>query len=98
MKHDCESGDKCVQLRDEDIEMSDGTPTAVCCGDCLDQKQATLFCSERCAVANVAEHRQSKHDLKTGTDEAASAVKPLKTFVDSTLEAKNPGLKMERVA
>lgn len=78
--------------------MGDEISKAVVCSECLDLKQATLYCSERCAVANITEHRQSKHGVKTAAEEAQSLVSPLQLFVDSTLASKNPGLKITAVA
>ncbi|KAG6014678.1 hypothetical protein E4U54_004974 [Claviceps lovelessii] len=96
--HDCEAGDRCVQLSDEDVEMDDGTPTTVCCNECLDLKKATLYCSERCAVANIGRHRFGKHGVKTAAAETArSLVTPLHQFVEATLTDQNPGLQMSPV-
>ncbi|KAG5942561.1 hypothetical protein E4U53_007224 [Claviceps sorghi] len=97
--HDCEAGDHCVQLGDEDVEMADGTSTTVCCNACLDLKRATLYCSERCAVANIAKHRLKKHGAETvAAGKARSLVRPLQQFVDATLADQNPGLEIRPVA
>ncbi|QPH17804.1 hypothetical protein C2857_002704 [Epichloe festucae Fl1] len=101
--HDCEAGNDCVQLSDEDVEMDmgDGTSTTVCCNECLERKQATLYCSERCAVANIAKHRLGKHGARTAHEEEARGlvlVNPLQSFVEATLAGQNPGLKMTPMA
>ncbi|KAG5914471.1 hypothetical protein E4U42_000474, partial [Claviceps africana] len=97
--HDCEAGDRCVQLGDEDVEMTDGTSTTVCCNECLERKRATLYCSESCAVANMAKHRREKHGAGTAgaAEKARSLVSRLQQFVETTLADQNPGLKMSPV-
>ncbi|KAG5981995.1 hypothetical protein E4U55_002429 [Claviceps digitariae] len=98
-KHDCEAGDRCVQLSDEDVEMEDEISAAVCCNECLDLKKATLYCSERCAVANIARHRLGKHGGKAvAAEKAQSLVRSLHQFVEVTLADQNPGLKMSLVS
>ncbi|KAG6001394.1 hypothetical protein E4U21_004400 [Claviceps maximensis] len=93
--HDCEAGDHCVQFSDEDVEMDDGTSTAVCCNECLILKKATLYCSERCAVANIAKHRLRKHRAKAvAAEKGRRLVSSLHQFVEATLAEQNPGLKM----
>ncbi|KND88016.1 hypothetical protein TOPH_07283 [Tolypocladium ophioglossoides CBS 100239] len=95
-EHDCEAGDKCVQLRDEDVEMDDGTSQAVSCKECVGQKRMTLYCSGRCAGENIAEHRQGAHGVKTQAEDAQGLVAPAEQVVESTLQKENPGLKMSR--
>ncbi|KHN98722.1 uncharacterized protein MAM_03184 [Metarhizium album ARSEF 1941] len=96
-QHDCEAGDKCVQLTDEDVEMGDAISRAVICTGCLDLKKATVYCSERCAVVNIAIHRRRKHGAEAAEEEGSKLTSPLQVFVDSTLQSRNPGLKMTRV-
>ncbi|KAF5007847.1 hypothetical protein FDECE_5849 [Fusarium decemcellulare] len=93
-EHDCEAGDRCIQYEDEDIDMDGGTSNTVVCKDCIDQKQATLYCSERCAAANLARHRQDKHGVKTSADEINKLALPLWDLVNKTLAESNPGLKI----
>ncbi|KAF4980798.1 hypothetical protein FZEAL_3275 [Fusarium zealandicum] len=92
-EHDCEAGDKCVQNEDEDTEMDDGTSHTVVCKDCIDQKQASLYCSQRCAAANLPQHREDKHGAKTAADEIKKLALPLWELVEKTLKGSNPGLK-----
>lgn len=96
-EHDCEAGDRCAQLRDEDVEMDDGTPRAVSCKECIGQKRMTLYCSDRCAAANIAEHRQRAHGVETQAGEAWGLVAPAEEVAEATLQKENPGLKMSRV-
>lgn len=87
-----------MQLTDEDVEMGGGPPTTVCCNECLALKRATLYCSERCAVANIARHRLGKHAAKTvAQEEARSLVSSLHAFVEATLTGQNPGLQISPV-
>ncbi|KAG6018659.1 hypothetical protein E4U41_003682 [Claviceps citrina] len=119
--HDCEAANNCVQLSHDDDDEDDGhdardaTPaTAVCCTDCLHHsKQATLYCSERCALANIAKHRLAKHHHhhqheRTATRDnkdkheqeprrGVGLVRPLRAFVEATLVGRNPGLEMRMV-
>ncbi|PNY29911.1 Uncharacterized protein TCAP_00177 [Tolypocladium capitatum] len=95
--HDCEAGGRCVQLRDEDVEMDDGTSQAVSCRECIDQKRMTLYCSYRCAGENIAEHRQSAHGVETEAEDARGLVALTEQVVESTLQRENPGLGMSRV-
>ncbi|KAJ4259762.1 hypothetical protein NW762_007693 [Fusarium torreyae] len=92
-EHDCEAGDRCIQYDEEDTEMDDGTSNTVVCKDCIDQKQASLYCSARCAAANLARHRQEKHGAKTAADEIKKLALPLWELVEKTLKEGNPGLK-----
>ncbi|KAK2599983.1 hypothetical protein QQS21_005285 [Conoideocrella luteorostrata] len=96
-QHDCEAGDDCVQLGDEEIETDEENWRTVSCNDCLDLKKAALFCSERCATANIAKHRQSKHGVPTAAEEAQSLVRPFQAFANATLASKNPGLTMTQM-
>lgn len=96
-QHDCEAGEHCVQLHDPDVEMGDGTSRTVACNECLDRQEATLYCSDKCAAANIAKHRQKSHGAKTTANAAQALVRSLQPFVGSTLESKNPGLVMAQV-
>lgn len=87
-----------MQLRDEDSVVEDDVPMAAfVCKDCFKLKKATLFCSERCALENIARHRQSKHEVKTEPGVAASLICPLAQEVEATLKRENPGLEMTQV-
>ncbi|KAI9163442.1 Transcription factor himD [Paramyrothecium foliicola] len=90
--HDCDAGDQCIDLRDEDVTMG-GEAQPVACKDCVAQKKVTLWCSERCAAENAARHRQVKHQVKTAPDEVGSLVQPLAELVSDVLEKENPGVK-----
>lgn len=81
-----------MQLHDEDVEMGDAQSKLVLCKECLDIKEVTPYCSERCAVQNIASHRLLKHESKTS--DAQSLVSPLEEVVMSTLKTKNPGLNL----
>ncbi|KAJ6784078.1 hypothetical protein PWT90_07131 [Aphanocladium album] len=95
-QHDCSAGEKCVQLTDEDTEMSDGTSQAVLCKQCIDDKRATVYCSERCASERLASHVQEAHGT-VSTADAKSASVSMSEFVGPTLEKENPTLKIEQV-
>ncbi|PHH66344.1 hypothetical protein CDD81_7399 [Ophiocordyceps australis] len=96
--HNCEAGDKCVQLRDEDEVMEDGTSRTALCRECLELKHMALYCSDRCAEANISDHRQNRHGKSTA---AGNALELLVAWTEDTvqalLEQMNPGLKMARV-
>ncbi|KJZ75742.1 hypothetical protein HIM_04899 [Hirsutella minnesotensis 3608] len=96
-EHDCKAGDACVQLRDEDVEMDDGSWTTVSCKECLDEKQMTLYCSDRCARENIAEHRRAAHGAKASAVEADGLVSPTQDVVETALKTENPGLTVSRV-
>lgn len=96
-QHDCEAGNNCVQNYDEDVEMDDADPKMVVCKECLDIKEITPYCSENCAVQNLAGHRLLKHEVKTAAEEVQSLVSPLKEVVESILKDKNPGLTLSSV-
>jgi len=93
LEHDCESGDRCVQYEDEDIEMQDWTSIAVACKECIDQKRDTIYCSIGCAASNLSRHRHEKHGLKTAAYEIKKLAVPLWEVVEKTLKEANPGLK-----
>ena len=65
------------------------------CRECLNQKQAKLFCSWNCAVQNLAQHRLAKHGVKTESGEVESLVQPAGDLVTSTLERENPRMLFE---
>ncbi|KAF5017518.1 hypothetical protein F66182_10547 [Fusarium sp. NRRL 66182] len=96
-EHGCGSGDRCVQYDDADTEMDDEMSNTMVCKDCIDQKEASLYCSARCAAANLARHRQEKHGAKTAADEIKKLALPLWEFVEKTLKEGNPGLKFSLV-
>ncbi|KAH7158007.1 hypothetical protein B0J13DRAFT_581942 [Dactylonectria estremocensis] len=90
--HDCAGGDDCVQNRDEDVEMDDGVQQTVICNECIAAKQASIYCSERCATENLPRHREGEHGLKTAADEVKTLVSPLWEFVGKALKEGNPGV------
>ncbi|KAM5379664.1 hypothetical protein ACJZ2D_003858 [Fusarium nematophilum] len=92
-EHDCEAGEGCVQMDDEDGEMDDGTDQTVVCKDCIDQKEASVYCSERCAAANLPRHRYHIHGVDTSADEIRKLALPLWELVEKTLKEGNPGLR-----
>lgn len=90
-EHSCEAGDKCVQEVDEDVVMGDGSAGAMACNECLDQKQATLFCSRGCADRNLPSHRKNKHALET--DRVQDLMSPVSQMIGMTLTEEKTGLK-----
>ncbi|PHH76405.1 hypothetical protein CDD82_4003 [Ophiocordyceps australis] len=96
--HSCEAGDKCVQLRDGDEVMGDATSKTALCRECLELKHMTLYCSDRCAGANIPDHRQNRHGKSTAAGNALELlVASTEDTVRALLEQMNPGLKMARV-
>ena len=60
--HQCASGEDCVQLHDEDVDMDADEAEAVLCKTCTSSlKVESLFCSEKCAGINFQPHRESIH-------------------------------------
>ncbi|KAH7176457.1 hypothetical protein EDB81DRAFT_706887 [Dactylonectria macrodidyma] len=96
-EHDCAGGDDCVQNRDEDVEMDDGVQQTLICNECVTAKQASIYCSERCATENLPRHREGEHGLKTTAGEVKTFVSPLWEFVGKALREGNPGLKLAAV-
>ncbi|KAM0417268.1 hypothetical protein ACHAPT_012709 [Fusarium lateritium] len=92
-EHDCEAGERCAQNYDEDIEMEDGESQAVLCRDCIEEKAASLFCTERCAAANLPRHIEDRHG-KTAVDEVKTLAVPLLELLEKRLKESNPGLKI----
>lgn len=88
-----------MQMRDEDVEMDDGSFRSVSCKECLDERRITLYCSDRCAAENVAGHRQLVHGVKTaaGEGETLALVTPTQEAVEAALQRENPELKMTPV-
>ncbi|KAG6155800.1 hypothetical protein E4U50_003731 [Claviceps purpurea] len=95
--HDCEAGDHCVQLFDDDEEMDDGVPKVVCCNECLRLKRATLYCTQDCALNNIAKHRLVRHGARDTVADGRTLISPLHEFLDTTLTGQNPGLKFSLV-
>lgn len=75
--------------------MEDASTGAMACNECLDQKQATLFCSLRCAQVNLAAHRQSKHEVDTPSGNVQELVSPLAQMLAMTLTEEKTGLKFK---
>lgn len=82
-----------MQNYDVDTDMSDGEYQAVVCKDCVEQKEASLFCTERCAEANLPRHMGEKHG-KTDLDEVRKLGEPLSELLEKKLKESNPGLKI----
>ncbi|KAM0670296.1 hypothetical protein ACQRIU_000691 [Beauveria bassiana] len=93
-QHDCSAGEQCVQLTDEDTMMTDNSTQAVLCKKCIDDKRATVYCSERCASERLAAHMKEAHGSSSVTD-AKSAAVPISEVVGPALERENPTLKIE---
>lgn len=92
-QHDCSAGNQCVQLSEEDTEMTDDATQAVLCKQCFGDKRATVYCSQRCASERLSAHIQEVHG--TGSEDAGSTAMLLSEVVGPTLERENPTLKIE---
>lgn len=73
--------------------MEDESASFMACNECLDQKQATLFCSTRCAEKNLPAHRKIQHGLDTLGAEIRDLMSPLDSFMDMILTDEKTGLK-----
>lgn len=77
--------------------MTDDTTQAVLCKQCIGDKRATVYCSQRCASERLAAHMQQAHGNGAAAD-AQSAGVPISEVVGPTLEKENPTLKIEQVS
>ncbi|KAI1803662.1 hypothetical protein F4811DRAFT_523697 [Daldinia bambusicola] len=60
--HECASGQGCVLLHDEDVEMDDGRTVLVFCRECVGTLGIpSVFCSARCFNENFQHHRDGIH-------------------------------------
>ncbi|KAI0008655.1 hypothetical protein F4779DRAFT_586208 [Xylariaceae sp. FL0662B] len=60
--HECASGQACVTLHDEDVEMDGNRSVPVFCRECVENAGIpSAFCSLRCFDANFQNHRDSVH-------------------------------------
>ncbi|KAI2619725.1 hypothetical protein GGR54DRAFT_127475 [Hypoxylon sp. NC1633] len=60
--HECASGQGCVRLHDEDVEMDDGERVLVLCRECVEILGIpSVFCSSHCLDANFQPHRDNIH-------------------------------------
>ncbi|KAI4860967.1 hypothetical protein F4820DRAFT_83716 [Hypoxylon rubiginosum] len=60
--HECASGQGCIQLHDEDVEMDEGGNILVCCRECVETLGIpSTFCSTRCLGENFQRHRDNIH-------------------------------------
>ncbi|KAI1140991.1 hypothetical protein F5Y05DRAFT_375873 [Hypoxylon sp. FL0543] len=60
--HECASGQECVRLHDEDVEMDDGGTVLVFCRECVETLGIpSTFCSSRCFNENFQHHRDDVH-------------------------------------
>lgn len=75
--------------------MEDESTSAVMCNECLDRKQATLFCTPRCADKNLASHRKMKHEMDTPAEEVQNLVSPLGKMAEMTLQKEKTGLEVK---
>lgn len=66
----------------------------VACAQCVEEKELKVFCSSVCADANMADHRQSKHNVKTDPDDSTGTYTPMEDVVKMLDEATS-GLKVE---
>jgi hypothetical protein len=75
-----------------------GTDKPVVCSECLEAKTLALYCCERCAVENLARHRQERHEGKAASAESGSSMfQPLSEALDAVLVKENPGLQFKAV-
>lgn len=65
----------------------------VACAQCVDEKELTVFCSSECADANMAHHRQAKHDVKTDPDDSTGTYTAMEE-VAKMLDKANSGLEI----
>lgn len=73
--------------------MEDGSNNTVLCKTCLEDKRATLYCSDRCAAKNLSKHREAKHDTRSPIEDVTPLITPLSEVVEKTMKEGNPGLK-----
>ncbi|KAI0384587.1 hypothetical protein F5Y04DRAFT_232871 [Hypomontagnella monticulosa] len=60
--HECASGQACVRLHDEDVEMDEGGTILVFCRECVEiLRIPSIFCSSRCFDENFRHHREDVH-------------------------------------
>ncbi|KAI1212836.1 uncharacterized protein F4807DRAFT_352351 [Annulohypoxylon truncatum] len=60
--HECTSGQTCVRLHDEDVEMDEGGTSLVFCRECVEALGVpSIFCSSRCFNENFQHHRDTIH-------------------------------------
>ncbi|KFA76730.1 hypothetical protein S40288_09596 [Stachybotrys chartarum IBT 40288] len=96
--HDCEAGDQCAQLRDQDTAMGDnGSDHPVVCRECLGKYKITLYCNDRCAGENLKQHKQDKHGVNEGLDSLQGHTQALQEVLDTVLAKGNPGLQFKPV-
>lgn len=78
--------------------MEDESDCFVACNECLDEKQATLFCSQRCAGRNFPAHRKKQHGQDTPVEEIRDLVSPWQSYVDMILAPEKTGVAFERIS
>ncbi|KAI0154488.1 hypothetical protein GGR52DRAFT_544297 [Hypoxylon sp. FL1284] len=60
--HECASGQGCIQLNDEDVEMDEGGNILTYCRECVEILDTpSIFCSTRCFDENFQSHRENTH-------------------------------------
>lgn len=60
--HACASGDNCVQLVDDEVDMDADDTSISLCSECVNtHKLPTVFCSPKCADASFQRHREEVH-------------------------------------
>ncbi|KAI5867733.1 hypothetical protein GGS23DRAFT_549695 [Durotheca rogersii] len=63
--HECASGQDCVRLQDDDVDMEDARSTLVLCRECvLNFRIPSVFCSPRCFDDSFQRHRDDIHLLE----------------------------------
>jgi hypothetical protein len=96
--HGCSAKENCKSrtLVSEDVDMDADSQilSPVACAQCLAEKELTVFCSSECADANIADHRQSKHNVKTDPDDSSGTYTSMEEVVKMLDEATS-GLKIQ---
>lgn len=65
----------------------------VACSQCLTEKELVIFCSSGCADINMADHRHTRHGVKTDPDDSSGTYAPVEEVV-KVLDEVSSGLKI----
>jgi hypothetical protein len=61
------------------------------CNECLDKKEATVYCTLTCAERQLPKHRKSAHGSEMEVDRVQDLVSPLHKVVEMTLTGDKTG-------
>lgn len=90
--HLCHAGESCVFFTDpETSEQAGGPESAKMCNECLDKKEATVYCTLTCAGRHLPRHRRSVHGAEMEVDRIQGLVSPLHKVVEMTLTGEKVG-------